>query len=696
MFLTDLPIEKVDDDILGRGIFAHRIAESIMNYQRNECLTIGIYGGWGNGKTSLANMILNEIIEKDNDSSNPKYCIIRFNPWLFANQKDLITQLFSSISEAFKYSDPNSIKDKLADSISWFGRAAKAIGHIPGIGTIANDISDIFDDYSKMLKGEKPNKDEYESLYQLKFKISETLKKENIKLIISIDDFDRLSQEEIRLMFQVVKVLGDFNNTVYLLSFDKDVVVVSLKDVQGGDGDDYLKKIIQVPITLPPIRKNVIKEITFEKFNSIINFSSLSDKDKSKIKNLSDNLFKVLSPYIDNIRDINRLINLFEFKYGFLKDEINPLDLLALCAIEIFENTKYNLIIHYKDKPSKANIDSNIYVFLSGKKSGVENTFDKPGFNNRFYQNERINLFFSFELPAQYISVSEKEAIIYKYDLETIENILDSHLDDIPGLVDSIQWKIPEIPSERCSFVFQTLALCSLKSQISINRKIKDTSLALIKKMNQDDLEEIFSNYMQQGIKIALIPLFTYILFYLESKNDSNLKKNLLRNNDFNALNIETIPNIDLDKIEECYINSISQINIFDLENIDLEKLYLLCKKIDINYLKQCIPSDYSQNKAAISIICYEIEEKVENTNQGQKLLFHVNIGEIKKLLDLQCLKEYLKNKDKLPLNSFTDNIILKIKAFLICEEKKGNLDGIYKLDYEEDLQKMSLDEFWG
>lgn len=42
-------------------------------------------------------------------------------------------------------------------------------------------------------------------------------------------------------MFQVVKVLGDFNNTIYLLSFDKSVVVKSLKDVQGGDGDDYLK-----------------------------------------------------------------------------------------------------------------------------------------------------------------------------------------------------------------------------------------------------------------------------------------------------------------------------------------------------------------------------------------------------------------------------------------------------------------------
>lgn len=697
MFLTDLPIEKVDNDLLGRGVFAHRIADSIMNYQSNECLTIGIYGGWGNGKSSLANMVLNEIIEKDDDSKNNRYCIIRFNPWLFANQKDLITQLFSSISETFKYSDPNNIKDKLANGISWLGRAAKAIGHIPMIGAAAKEFSDIFDDYSKMLKGENLNKDEYQSLFQLKYKISETLKKEKIKLIISIDDFDRLSQEEIRLMFQVVKVLGDFNNTIYLLLFDKKVVIDSLKDVQGGDGDDYLKKIIQVPITLPPIRKDVIKEIIFEKFNLIINYSSLSDNDQSKIKNLSESLFTVLSSYISNIRDINRLINLFEFKYSFIKDEINPLDLLALCAIEVFKSDEYKQIVQYKDNLSKIKIDLDLYKFISDKKAVIWNNFDKTGFNNCFVQNDKFDLFFSFELPKQYISASEKEAIIYKYDLITIEKILDSHLNDIPGLVDSIQRKMAEITPKRRSVVFQTIEMCFLKSEININRKIYDTTLNLIMKMNQEEIESIFIAPTTKENETSLIPLFTHILFYLESKNDSKLKAYLINNNDLNVFSLKAIPNINLDKTEKHFIKLVDQINIFDLKNDELEKVYLLCKKIDINYLKRCIPSDYSKNKAVISILSFEIKEKVENTSQGQKYIFHVNIGEIKKLLDLQCLKEYLKNKDNLSDDIFRDsNLPNKLKAFLMCEGKETNSEGICKIDYEDELQKMPIEAFWG
>ncbi|WP_019679647.1 KAP family P-loop NTPase fold protein [Ruminococcus flavefaciens] len=700
MFLTDLPIEKIDNDLLGRGIFAHRIAESILNYKSDECLTIGIYGGWGDGKTSLANMVLNEIIEKDNDSSKPNYCIIRFNPWLFANQKDLITQLFSSISEAFKYSDPNSIKEKLADSISWIGKAAKVVGHIPVISTIANDISVIFDDYSKMLKGEDTDNDEYKSLSQLKFKISETLKEEEIKLIVSIDDFDRLSQEEIRLMFQVVKVLGDFNNTIYLLSFDKAVVVDSLKDVQGGDGDDYLKKIIQVPITLPLIRKDVIKEITLEKFNSIINFSSLSDNDKLRINNLSDSLFKVLSSYISNIRDINRLINLFEFKYGFIKDEINPVDLLALCAIEVFKSDEYKQIVQFKDDLSKIKIDLDLYKFISEKKAAIWNNFDKTGFNNCFVQNDKFDLFFSFTLPDQYINSSEKDQIIFYYDLSTIEKIIDSHINDIPGLVDSIQRKFNEIKQERCPIIFQILEMCFLKSRVSINSKITPLILNLISRFSQNEIEQSFSNFENSHNKKALVPFYTNILFYLKQADNSiinKLFKELVFDTSYFTININNPPDIDLEQIEKNYLIALSDINIFEFKEKTLQKLYLLCKTIDINYLKKCIPSDYAENDAAISILGFEIEGKVEETKQGQQLIYYVNMNEIEKLLDIPRLYEHLKKKENLSFNIFLNNDLSeKIKAFLICEDKEPNSEGICKVYHEKELQKMSFEAFFG
>ena len=174
MFLNDSPLEQTEQDSLGRDSLAYKITEAIRKYDSEECLTIGIYGGWGEGKTSLANMILGEL-SKINSENEPKYCYIKFNPWLFSNQKDLITQLFTSISEVFKYSDPNGVKNRSADVIAVLSKAAKCASYIhPSISSIAKDISKRFEDYSKLLKGESTGQSDYETLTQLKYKISET------------------------------------------------------------------------------------------------------------------------------------------------------------------------------------------------------------------------------------------------------------------------------------------------------------------------------------------------------------------------------------------------------------------------------------------------------------------------------------------------------------------------------------------
>ncbi len=247
MFNSDNPIGNTNEDLLNRGEFANRIASAISNYASPECLIIGVYGGWGDGKSSLANLIINQVKQSD---VKDKYAVIKFNPWLYSNKEDLIAQLFKEISRAFRFSDPAETTKKVANVIE---KAGKIIGFakylpIPIAPELAKTISETFGDYSAALKegasGEK-------ELPDIKEKIETILETNKIKLLIAIDDFDRLNQDEIRIMFQVIKILGNFKNTIYMLMMDKDVVVKSLEKVQGGSGEDYLKKIVQVPITLP-------------------------------------------------------------------------------------------------------------------------------------------------------------------------------------------------------------------------------------------------------------------------------------------------------------------------------------------------------------------------------------------------------------------------------------------------------------
>jgi predicted KAP-like P-loop ATPase len=79
MFLPENPIEKYDDDFLGRKKFAEHLAKSVTEWKEKDSLVISLYGKWGIGKTSLLNMSIDYLNKNLNDEN--AYSIVRFNPW---------------------------------------------------------------------------------------------------------------------------------------------------------------------------------------------------------------------------------------------------------------------------------------------------------------------------------------------------------------------------------------------------------------------------------------------------------------------------------------------------------------------------------------------------------------------------------------------------------------------------------------
>ena len=88
-------------------------------------------------------------------------------------------------------------------------------------------------------------------------------------MLIVIDDIDRLNTSQICRIFQLVASVADFPNTMYLLIFDKEIVVRSLEEVQKGRGEDYLEKIIQMPINIPDVSDAKLKGLFLERLNDI-------------------------------------------------------------------------------------------------------------------------------------------------------------------------------------------------------------------------------------------------------------------------------------------------------------------------------------------------------------------------------------------------------------------------------------------
>ena len=101
--LDDAAIKNLDDDTLGRKNFAKELGKSILNIKADNGFVYGLEGEWGSGKTSILNMTV-DYLEKNKSNENP-IIIIRFNPWWFSGQNQLIKQFFKEFTTTLKTSN---------------------------------------------------------------------------------------------------------------------------------------------------------------------------------------------------------------------------------------------------------------------------------------------------------------------------------------------------------------------------------------------------------------------------------------------------------------------------------------------------------------------------------------------------------------------------------------------------------------
>lgn len=194
---------------------------------------------------------------------------------------------------------------------------------------------------------------ENRSLQTIKDEIVEKLKELKQKIVIFIDDIDRLSDEEIVTTFKLVKLLADFPYVTYVLAFDYEVVAEALNRVQHNRGKEYMEKIIQVPIAIPIAGEFDVKEVFENRVERILGTDKFNrvKKDLRWKALFSEGIIR----FLHTIRDVNRYCNLVRIRYLMLKDDINCIDLLGICCLQIFENTIYQRLPFHKDLLCRTN-----------------------------------------------------------------------------------------------------------------------------------------------------------------------------------------------------------------------------------------------------------------------------------------------------------------------------------------------------
>lgn len=335
MFKEDKDV-KISGDTLNRKNFAKSLALNIQNYfgrqDVNNCLTIGLMGEWGSGKTSLLNMT--EEYLKDS-----KIKIIKFNPWIYSSYNQLVGQFFDEL--IMEFTDSRDV------SLTGFLRQYKIkVNELELAKKLAVVGTSLID--SRLGSGVERilgSSSEEENLAYLKKKIDEQFT--GRKVVCIIDDLDRLSKDEIAEMFKLIKIMADFKNMVYLVSFDKDVVSEALKKDYGGE--KYIEKIINVPLYVPSIDYTELRDFLVKHFKRI----SRTYKKNLDIGRL--NQFLDFQPFqhgkrcgilyfFTNMRDITRFINILEFNLELIIDEVNLIDFIVITAIQVFHSEIYDKI----------------------------------------------------------------------------------------------------------------------------------------------------------------------------------------------------------------------------------------------------------------------------------------------------------------------------------------------------------------
>jgi len=345
MFKPDQPIQSHKEDILGRKSFAQSLGNAILKYKEKDSIVIGLFGAWGSGKTSIINMALEHIDsvykQKTNES---KPIIVKFNPWNFSDQNQLITQFFKQLSITLKRTDYASDVKNIGEKIETYARFFEPLKLIPVVGQYIGILKDVTENTGVALKSWGDLKEN--DLDGIRGELNDSLVKQSHKIIVIIDDIDRLNNTEIRQIFQLIKSLGDFPNTIYLLAFDKDVVLNALKKAQEGSGSEYLEKIVQVPFDIPLISKQEVEGLLFNQLDGLIQDIPEEKWDKTYWGNIYHSGIRY---FFENIRDVTRYINLLRCGFAIVKGEVNAIDFLAITALQVFIPEVYYGIRDNKD-----------------------------------------------------------------------------------------------------------------------------------------------------------------------------------------------------------------------------------------------------------------------------------------------------------------------------------------------------------
>lgn len=189
---ADAPIQSLSEDRIGRCSFAEALAAEVLAAPVARGYVMGLTGAWGTGKTSILNMAV--------DALGDQAIVVHFNPWMFSGTEALVSSFFVEIGKQLGKRDAKfkAIAGKLAD----YGRVLSPLATIVGASAAVTGAANILDKLAAA-----------PSVVEQRHELRTLLEKLDKRLVVVVDDVDRLRPNEVLDIVRLVRLVGDFPNT---------------------------------------------------------------------------------------------------------------------------------------------------------------------------------------------------------------------------------------------------------------------------------------------------------------------------------------------------------------------------------------------------------------------------------------------------------------------------------------------------
>lgn len=298
-FLTDHPLTEEEEELSGWTSQAQTLTQKLLSTDTTHAaFSLGIVASWGEGKSSFMG-----IMQRYLQQARQEVIIMRFNPWLYDKEAQLTKVFFEELRRTLA---PYS--SKLSRSIDSYAELLLAVDN--GWLKLAHEL---------LRQPQSSTTEQFD-------KLSRDIKELGRKVVIFIDDVDRLTREELMELFNLVRNSSNLPCLYFVLAYDKSYVLKTLQS-DGEHMSRYPEKILQEEYPLPKLTPDKMWVV----LERCLNKTQLGQEDEDKVSILLTRLkLPALNlPYhLMTIRMVKRMVNAFNSRYELLhKVGVAPFDL---------------------------------------------------------------------------------------------------------------------------------------------------------------------------------------------------------------------------------------------------------------------------------------------------------------------------------------------------------------------------------